>query len=119
MNLIRDRTDLGFLALFVSGSILLGPVDLGRTAFNSFIGDSQLIKNRVLDYCRENIRNISPRGEKDMEIEAQLAYRIGYNLKRGEKIDSQRVSMVDLWDLAEDLAPNYYDRFVWISFKDE
>ena len=55
----------GFLGLGVGiaqfvGILTLGPIDLTRTTYNSLVGDLPLIRERAVDYCRENIQRENP-----------------------------------------------------------
>lgn len=100
-------------AVAVSGivaTLFLGPIDTGRTVYNLAIGDIPVMKQELVDYSRSRM---GVRGEDKNQLEINLAFRLGVPYIQGKKVDAQAVSTEVLWDLSEDLAPDWYERWVW------
>jgi hypothetical protein len=59
-----SRRELGCLAPAVGiaglvATLMLGPIDLGRSVYNQIIGDTPILKRELLDYSRRDILNVS------------------------------------------------------------
>lgn len=120
---------VGACALVASFS--LGPVDLMRSAYNQVIGDTPVIKSRLVDYCREGIKIKQPylcEGQIELSLESELelnpnanvedikskicddyieqylASELNVNLNENGKINPLEASISDLWDASEDYA---------------
>jgi hypothetical protein len=89
----------------------MGPLDFGRSVYNSLIGDTPVLKQQLLDYSRMGIRKNFPKAS-DLEVEQTLAKDLECNLD-GPKINSQLVGIGKLWDLSEEYARNQFERKIW------
>jgi len=94
-------------------TLVLGPIDLGRSVYNQIIGDTPILKRELLDYTRRDIQR-SNSNYTAQQVEVSLANELGYKLE-GDKIDPQDVSIEKLWDASEDHARSWYQRWVWPS----
>lgn len=101
---------IGLAALI--GIFTLGPIDFTRTAYNAVVGDVPLIRSAAVDYSRKRISFTNPNFSFN-EVESKLAKSLNYDLKENERIDSQKVRMMEIWDATEENAANGYDRWVW------
>jgi len=117
-NLSSRGFGLGCLASAVGiaglvATFMLGPIDLGRSVYNQIIGDTPVLKRAILDYSRRDIQrknlNYTPQ-----QVEVSLANKLGHKLN-GYKIVAQDVSIEKLWDVSEDHAGSWYQRWVWLS----
>lgn len=109
----KHNSDLGwtFGLAFLIGTFALGPIDFPRTVYNTFVGDTPLIKNRLTAYVREGIKRENL-ALKNSEIEQMLASELRVNLENGD-VNPQNVAMERLWDASEDYAKSEYQRWVW------
>mgnify|MGYP001609203800 FL=1 len=108
--------EAGFGLAALIGIFTLGPIDLTRTVYNSVIGDVSLIRARAVEHCRSNIQKEYPLLSAE-QVEKKLAGDLNYNLKDEQRVDSQAVRMMELWDATEDHASSWYQRWVWPSLK--
>ena len=99
----------GLLAWFT-----LGPIDAMRTVYNAAVGDVPYLRNGLVEYSRQGIRNQNPTFTPE-EVESTLARELDYKLVSGESIDPQNVRMMELWDASETFAHSGWDRYVWPS----
>ena len=114
-----------FLAELI-GSFTHGPIDLMRTSYNSLVGDSPIIKERLVDYVRRGIRHDVHKYERsesreEQLTESRLAKELGYNdnLPEGEKVDSSKIEMSVLWDAQEDQSRSFRQRWIWANLNDK
>lgn len=108
---------IGLAALI--GFFTLGPIDFVRTSYNAVVGDVPLIRAAAVDYSRNSIKQKNPNLSSD-EVESKLANILNYNfnLKENERIDPQKVRMMEIWDATEDYAKSGYDRWIWPTLID-
>lgn len=96
-------------------TLMLGPIDLGRSVYNGIIGDTPVLKTQLLDYCRKDVR----RKYDEKTTEFVLSQELRYTLDN-KKIDPQRVSVEKLWDAVEEHSPyGSYARWVWPSLEQD
>jgi hypothetical protein len=110
--------ELGCLAPAVGiaglvATLMLGPIDLGRSVYNQIIGDTPILKRELLDYSRRDIQSKN-RQYTPQQVETALADELGYSLD-GDRIHPLDVSIEELWDASEDHARSLYQRWVWPS----
>jgi len=110
---------LGWLAHAVGiaglvATLMLGPIDLGRSVYNGIIGDTPVLKEQLLDYSRRDVRRKNP-NYTDKHVEGELANELHYRLNGSSEINPQKVSIERLWDASEDHARTWYERWVWPS----
>jgi len=108
----KGSSGLGCLGPFVGiaglvATLSLGPIDLGRSVYNQLIGDTPVLKQQLINYCKRHSGD-----------EAVLADTLGYRLGAEENINPQKVSIEALWDAAEVFAPSVYQQWVWTSLED-
>lgn len=97
-------------------TLLLGPIDLGRSVYNQIIGDTPVLKIELLDYARRAIQRSNPE-YTTRQVESSLASELGYKLE-GDKIPPQEVSIENLWAASEIHARSWYQKWFWISLKE-
>lgn len=108
---------LGIALASLIGFFTLGPIDFPRTAYNAVVGDIPLIREAAVDYSRKRISSKNPHLSPN-EVESKLANSLNYDLKENERIDPQRVRMMEIWDAIEDHTTNGYHRWVWPTLFD-
>jgi hypothetical protein len=106
---------IGLAALI--GIFSLGPIDFVRTSYNAVVGDVPLIRSAAVDYTRDSNKRRNPNFSSE-EVESRLATKLNYNLKGEDKINPQKVRMMEIWDATEDYAKSGYDRWVWPTLID-
>jgi hypothetical protein len=114
-------SELGCLAPMVGiaglvATLMLGPIDLGRSVYNGVIGDTPVLKQQLVDYSRRDIKRKNP-NYSAQEVDRTLSNELNYRLN-DDKINVQEVSVEKLWDASEDHARNWYERWVWPSLEE-
>ena len=117
----RRGSGLGCLAPAVGiaglvATLMLGPIDLGRSVYNGIIVDTPVLKQQLLDSSRRDISRKNP-NYSGAQVEKILADELNYRLD-GEKINPQTISVEKLWDSSEDHARSWYQRWVWLSLEE-
>ena len=92
----------------------VGPIDAYRTIYNSIIGDVPVLKMELLNYSRVQIKNQYQKISDNL-IEAILAERLQLSITKGNKIATEDVSIIELWDLVEIYPKSWKDRWIWTS----
>ena len=96
------------------GSVDLGPIDLCRTIYNNIIGETPILKEQLANYCRRMIvENLGASSSKSRQIDDKIT-----EMFYVRPVDPSKISISELWDASEDLAPSFYQRWVWPSLKD-
>ena len=118
---MSENNGLGCLgpAVGIAGlvaTLMLGPVDLGRSVYNGVIGDTPVLKQKLVDYSRRGIKRENP-NYSAQEVERALAGELNYRLSINN-INPQEVSIEKLWDASEDHARSRYERWVWPSLEE-
>jgi len=80
--------------------VTLGPVDLMRTGYNLLIGDIPSLKTELVTYVRRDIQRQYPNASID-QLDFHLAKTFSVPFD-GRTFNTQDVSIVTLWDAAED-----------------
>jgi|SRR3989344_5689958 len=101
---------------FTIGTFAMGPIDFPRIVYNTFIGDTSIIKSRLTEYVKEGIRR-EVSGLDDSQIERVLSRELDVGLENGV-VNPQSVTMEKLWDASEDYASSWYQRWVWPTLVD-
>ena len=91
----------------------LGPFDLYNTICYECIGEMPLAKQRIIEYCQASIKNNNPDLTLE-QIDKQIADELGIKLIAEKHINPQNISSVQLWDLAEDHAQTWKERWIAI-----
>ena len=103
----------GFIgACALLASLSLGPIDLMRSAYNQVIGDTPVIKARLVDYSRKGMRMENPKWD-DATVEKYLAEELNVRVDADGKINPLEASISDLWDVSEDYSHSLWQQFVW------
>jgi len=102
----------------LAASLLLGPVDFGRSVYNEMIGDTPVLKRQLTNYCRQGITRYyedqTGSAETDPEqIERVLAREVGAVYREGKKVDPTEAGTNRLWNCSEDYAKGFYDQWIW------
>jgi len=110
-------TGLKVVSAIAGGAALIatltfGPIDLMRTVGNAFAGDAQGLKSGLIGYVKRDIQREHPYATLD-QIEFSLARDLGTDLYNREKIDPSDVSITTLWDMSEDRARSWWQRWFW------
>ena len=105
---------LGAAALL--GALTLGPIDCSRSTYNTFVGDGPAMKTALVEYARKNVRHKNP--DNPQKVEEDIARRLGlsYGNDRfadGRRVDPNDVSIERLWDVSEEAADNFHEKYVW------
>jgi hypothetical protein len=98
-------------------TLMLGPVDLGRSVYNGITGDTPVLKEQLLDYSRRDIKRKNP-NYTNQQAEVALADELHYKFNGSTEINPQKVSVERLWDASEDHARTWYERWVWPSLEE-
>ena len=95
----------------------LGPIDLTRSVYSQIIGDTPVLKRELVDYVRKDIKAENSNFSTS-EVEIALSYELRYRepLKDG-KVDPSEVSIIRLWDAAEDHSKSFFGYWFWPSVK--
>lgn len=89
--------------------IRMGPVDATRSIYNAAVGDTPVLKQQLLTYCREGIKG-KYKGT-DQDAERLLARDIG--VQYANKINPDDVSIESLWAEAEKYPKSDLDYWLW------
>ncbi len=114
----RATSKITLLGIVLSiGTYLLGPVDLGRTLYNTALGDTPIFKKELLDFSRRDLQRQNP-SFNPQRIDNILSYEFNYDLKKEETIDPQKVSTRKLLDASEVHARSWYQKWIWTDLDD-
>ncbi|MBR9704338.1 hypothetical protein GOV12_02925 [Candidatus Pacearchaeota archaeon] len=96
-------------------TLSLGPFDFTRTVYNQLVGDTQVLKRKLVDYNRRTLSNKYPLStqNRDTAIEKKLAERLDVEYDGKGKIDPLEVSIHRLWDEVEEHPKNRKDQWLW------
>jgi len=98
----------------LAGTLRMGPIDFGRTTYNSVIGDAPTLKRQLLDYNRKSII-LSGNLRDPRDIDSTLANKLGVAIGENGRINPDSVSMKALWDQVEEQPRTGMDQFVWTN----
>ncbi len=101
----------GVLVAGIVATLSLGPIDFMRTLYNQLIGDTPVVKQKLVNYVRAGIaRKNSSLSPSDLEFKTAQALNVEL---KGEKVDPQQCASEKLWDASEDYAHSPWQRYVW------